>query len=156
SDQPKLSIMSFYAFFGAIKFGVGNLAGVLYEGTPYEVRFTSYGDPKYFYEAIVLSVLTVFLPPLVYDRLAAMNVELRAPRIGRPQSDEALRKVCLSFFVVNWLLSSVLSWSTIPTRFLEYLWAGATMSIFVLVARWSDRAKPPPPWSLALPLVVVL
>ena len=155
-----LTVMSFYAGFGALWFGVSNYLGFVSEGTIFEDMFFDFEVRDFFFEAQLLATVALILPLLTYDvigQTVGRKLSLSVPRIGFPLSDRMLLKVSIGFLFFAWVPLAL----ELRVAFLGMLAAlitiGSYISIFTICNRWLTAPAPSwPRWTRLLPFLLAV
>lgn len=161
SPEPESNtVMTCYAAFAALWFGLGNLVGYLLDPDAFP-QFHTYAVPEFLFEAQVLASLGAILPLVAFDA-----VRRRRPR-GARRALLPLLGYDLADREILWLALSLLSlgWATrllgLQFGFLGTVGGlismGPALFIFIISARWRSPAPTTlPQWTKGLAIAVMV
>lgn len=158
-EPDSINVMTCYAAFAALWFGVGNLCGYVLDPDAYP-QYHTYDVPEYLFEAQVLATLGAVVPMVVYD-LCKKGIRTngrRAPSLfGFEVSDRDLIRFSLGLFAIGF----VAQFLGIQYGFLgtvgSIISMGPVLLIFIISSRWrSPQATSLPRWTERLAIVVMI
>lgn len=154
------TILTVYAAFASLWFGVANLVGYLAENGPHHERFYNFDVREYQYTAQLIGSCAVFIPLVVYDWLKARRATgwkgWQLPRLGFEVSDRTLFRIALGLLAVGWgvrYLNLPIVWlGTLSSLVI----AAPNVAILTLKLRWLSPPRPQlPAWTRHLPFLVM-
>jgi hypothetical protein len=156
----RLTVMSFYAAFGALWFGASNFLGYWAEGGIYEEMFFDFDIREFMFQAQIIATLAVFIPLLAYEaveRNFGARMRLGVPKIGFEVPDWLLFRLAMFFLLLGWgpyLMGLDLGFLGMLSSLTQL---GSYICIFTLNSRWLIDPRPPwPGWSRWLPLLLAV
>ncbi len=156
----RINVMTFYAAFGALWFGMSNFLGYWAEGRVYEEMFFDFEIREFFFQGQIIATLAVIIPLLSYDvieRNFGTKMRLTVPKIGFDMPDWLLLRCGFIFFAASWIpygLDMNLAFLGILASLLSL---GTYIAIFSLNSRWLVDPRPQwPAWMRWLPLLMAL
>jgi hypothetical protein len=160
-ERPgRLSVMSFYAAFGSLWFGLSNYLGYWAEGGVFEEMFFDFEIREFFFQGQIIATLAVLVPLLSYDvieRNFGMRMRLTVPKIGFEMPDWLLARCVFGFFAVSWIpyaFDMNLAFLGIIAALLSL---GTYIAIFALSSRWQIEPRPQwPLWMRWAPLMMAI
>jgi hypothetical protein len=158
-EQDSVNVMTCYAAFASLWFGVGNLVGYLLDGDQYP-QFHVYDVPEYLLEAQVLATLGTVVPLLTFDACERhrARVSRRSPsQFGFEVSDRDLLRFCVGLLAITFSSQLLGIQFDFLGTLASLIYLGAVLVIFIISSQWqSPRATSLPRWTkwLAIALMV--
>lgn len=158
-EPDSINVMTCYAAFAALWFGLGNLVGYVVDAEKYP-QFHSYDVPEFLFEAQVLAALGAVVPMITYDLLKARR-GWRARRALPPVGFEVSDRDLLAFSLGLLTLGVVTQFVGLQFGFLGTLGTlinlGPVLAIFIISSRWrSPKPTTLPRWSQWLALGMMI
>ena len=160
SPRPdSVNVISCYAAFSALWFGLGNFFGYVLDPDKFP-QFHGYDVPEFNFEAQVIATMGAIVPLIAYDTVRA-HFERKGTtilsRIGFDVSDRDLVRFCVALLGI----SIVAQLAGLSFGFLGTLGSvidmGPVLVIFIIFSRWrSDRPTTMPRWTMWLAVGVGL